>query len=190
MFISPQRGRLLQANGTPFNSKTLAKLCGENEDIITNLLTELKESGVTGEFEGIISNRRMVKEEELSQVRSEAGIKGLSKRWGKKYSKVIAKGNSKSIANTGKDREVSLSLEVKAVKKKYLEFVMLTEEEYQKLIKTFGQKNTDDYIKRLNDYIGSKGKKYKSHYHTILVWNDMHKGEGRGRVDEEGDELL
>jgi hypothetical protein len=26
-------------------------------------------------------------------------------------------------------------------------------------------------IERLNNYIGSSGKKYKSHYHTILNWS-------------------
>jgi hypothetical protein len=27
-----------------------------------------------------------------------------------------------------------------------------------------------DIISRMNDYVGSKGDKYKSHYHTILSW--------------------
>ena len=56
------------------------------------------------------------------------------------------------------------------LKKLYLEFVKLTEEEYQKLIDKLGQKTTNEYIERLNNYLGSKGKKYKSHYHTILNW--------------------
>jgi hypothetical protein len=52
----------------------------------------------------------------------------------------------------------------------YKEFVYLTDEEHQKLIDNFGQKQADDFITRLNNYIGSKGTKYKSHYHTILNW--------------------
>lgn len=55
-------------------------------------------------------------------------------------------------------------------KKGYGEFVFLTEKEYQKLVERLGQALTTDYIERLNNYIGSKGKKYKSHYHTILSW--------------------
>jgi hypothetical protein len=55
-------------------------------------------------------------------------------------------------------------------KKVYGEFVRLTEEEHQKLLERLGQALTADYIERLNNYIGSKGKKYKSHYHTILSW--------------------
>jgi Asp-tRNA(Asn)/Glu-tRNA(Gln) amidotransferase C subunit len=52
----------------------------------------------------------------------------------------------------------------------YGEFVRLTDEEHQKLTERLGQALTTDYIERLNNYIGSKGTKYKSHYHTILSW--------------------
>jgi len=38
------------------------------------------------------------------------------------------------------------------------------------LTERLGQALTTDYIERLDNYIGSKGKKYKSHYHTILSW--------------------
>ena len=55
-------------------------------------------------------------------------------------------------------------------KKYYGEFVRLTDEEYLKLTERLGQALTADYIERLNNYIGSKGTKYKSHYHTILTW--------------------
>lgn len=52
----------------------------------------------------------------------------------------------------------------------FLEFVYLTPDEHQKLIERLGDNDTRAYIERLNNYIGSKGKKYKSHYHTILNW--------------------
>ncbi|SHE47346.1 hypothetical protein SAMN02745164_00493 [Marinitoga hydrogenitolerans DSM 16785] len=58
----------------------------------------------------------------------------------------------------------------KKEKKKFLEFVFLKEEEYEKLVERFGKTIIDEYIEKLNNYIGSKGKKYKSHYHTILNW--------------------
>lgn len=48
--------------------------------------------------------------------------------------------------------------------------VKLTEEEHQNLIADLGQKTTDLYISELDDYIGSKGDKYKSHWHTIRSW--------------------
>jgi hypothetical protein len=56
-------------------------------------------------------------------------------------------------------------------KNKYLDFVFLTKEEHQKLLVKFKQKGLDERIENLNNYIGSKGKKYASHYHTILAWD-------------------
>lgn len=56
-------------------------------------------------------------------------------------------------------------------KEKHLDFVLLTPSEKKKLVEEFGETRTRDYIQRLNDYIGSKGVSYKSHYHTILSWS-------------------
>ncbi len=57
------------------------------------------------------------------------------------------------------------------VKIRFLDFVFLTDEEHKKLLDKLGKKRTEDMIERLNNYIGSHGKKYKSHYFTILVWD-------------------
>ena len=56
-------------------------------------------------------------------------------------------------------------------KAKYLDFVLLTEKEHKKLIDQIGEVETKKAIERLNNYIGSTGKKYKSHYFTILNWS-------------------
>ncbi len=53
----------------------------------------------------------------------------------------------------------------------YSKFVELTKSEYEKLIEKFGEIETLNFIERLNNYIGSTGKKYKSHYYTILSWS-------------------
>ena len=60
-------------------------------------------------------------------------------------------------------------------KDKYLEFVKLSNPEHKKLVALFGEEGTAERIENLNDYIGSKGNKYKSHYHTILVWERKNK---------------
>jgi predicted phage replisome organizer len=54
-------------------------------------------------------------------------------------------------------------------KTKYLEFVLLTDDEHNKLKEKFNSR-LPNLIENLNNYIGSTGKKYKSHYHTILSW--------------------
>ncbi|MEI6831309.1 MAG: hypothetical protein WCK61_01230 [Candidatus Omnitrophota bacterium] len=60
-------------------------------------------------------------------------------------------------------------------KRLFLEFVYLTDDEHQKLLDKFGEPGTKDRIEKLNNYIGSKGNKYKSHYHTILTWANRDK---------------
>ena len=58
----------------------------------------------------------------------------------------------------------------KQVKVKHLDFVLLSEAEYMRLVETLGEENVKTKIAALNEYIGSKGKKYASHYFTILSW--------------------
>lgn len=60
----------------------------------------------------------------------------------------------------------------KPLKTSFGEFekVKLTDEEHQKLIEQVGEKNTTIMIAELDAYIASKGKKYSSHYATILNW--------------------
>ncbi len=58
-------------------------------------------------------------------------------------------------------------------KKKYGEGqnVLLAENEYNKLVQKFGQAGAATRIEKLSCYIASTGKKYKSHYFTILNWS-------------------
>ena len=65
--------------------------------------------------------------------------------------------------------EVNIS-KVNSIKDKYNDYVFLLKNEYSKLVEKFGEPNTKERIAALNDYIGSKGRKYRSHYHTILTW--------------------
>lgn len=54
----------------------------------------------------------------------------------------------------------------------YADAVKMTEEEHTKLIERFGVAETERWIEKLNNYKLSTGKKYKSDYRTILMWND------------------
>ena len=73
----------------------------------------------------------------------------------------------------------------KNTKKKFLEFVLLTDEEYSKLKGRFWQKHTDELIDKLNNYIWSTGKRYKSHYYTILNRSKNEAGATTHSLDEE-----
>lgn len=70
------------------------------------------------------------------------------------------------------DKELDKDIK-KEVKIRHHDAVLLTSDEYNKLIEKLGEKEALNYIEKLNNYILSKGKKYKSHYHTILNWTNM-----------------
>jgi hypothetical protein len=78
--------------------------------------------------------------------------------------------DTNGIHRLGKD-SIGKDIEKENIKEKekYGEFknVLLTEEEYHKL----EESNLLPYIEKLSSYIASKGKKYKSHYATILTWS-------------------
>lgn len=55
-------------------------------------------------------------------------------------------------------------------KHKYAPLVLLTEQEYHKLIETYTQEGADWMIKKLDDYKAARGMTYKSDYRAILNW--------------------
>ena len=70
-------------------------------------------------------------------------------------------------------------------KRKFLDHIYLTEKEYALLLEKFGEHETDEMLNRMNDYahqIGARKfrSKYDSHYHTLLNWERMKEGKGRG----------
>jgi len=88
----------------------------------------------------------------------------------------------KTMSDTQGDRQVTGKCQAsdtnnkdnkeKNIKNIYGEFknVQLKPEEYEKLKSQFGESGTKKRIENLSSYIASKGKKYKSHYATILTW--------------------
>lgn len=59
------------------------------------------------------------------------------------------------------------------IKNTYGEFknILLYDEEHKKLIEKLGPEITTSLIEQLGGYIASKGKRYHSHYATILNWS-------------------
>lgn len=125
------------------------------------------------------------KSDELSVIRSELWkkhkgnqyTKGDSRREAQKKSveqngTELEQNGTWSIRSNKKNKEdiedIRSNNKEKINKKKYLDFVYLAEEEHTKLINLYGIKQTDELIDKLNNYIGSTWKRYKSHYYTIL----------------------
>ena len=70
----------------------------------------------------------------------------------------------------------------KLSKDKYSDFVLLTEKELSQLIDKLGESQTQEWIEKLNNYIGSTERQYKSHYYTILNWS---KKDSKKDIEEE-----
>lgn len=73
-------------------------------------------------------------------------------------------------------------------KKPFGEFknIMLTDIEYQKLVKRYGETDATTRIENLSSAIESKGYKYKSHYATILTWERTDEKRGISRKENTG----
>lgn len=76
------------------------------------------------------------------------------------------------------------------IKNSYGEFdnVLLTENEYQKLIDKLGKDKTDDFIEQLSGYMRQNPKnarKYTDHYATILNWSRMDGRQSKATTNEE-----
>lgn len=118
---------------------------------------------------------------ELSEKKSES-MKGNSnavKDWEKVSKQTKTEKNRTKQKKQEEEVEVEDELEVeeenkkkeKVIKKKFLDFVMLSDEEHQKLIEKLGTTRTNQLIDRLNNYIWSTWKRYRSHYFTLLNWS-------------------
>ena len=68
--------------------------------------------------------------------------------------------------------------------------IKLSKEEHEKLIKLFGEAGTRDRVENLSLYIGSTGKKYASHYLTILAWDKRDKKEAEVKRDGKDNSYL
>lgn len=92
------------------------------------------------------------------------------------------------------DKEIDIKpKKAKPIKKSFGEFenVMLTEIEYNKLKERFPN-DLNQRIDKLSGYVASTGKKYKSHYATIITWarKDEPKQRSRGYDTSEYDNLF
>lgn len=120
--------------------------------------------------------------------KSEAGKKGMKNRWDKaklqsitelntvitnyntditELNTVITNDNTPVTRSSNrKEKEINKEKE----KHPYRENVLLTSDEYQKLIDQYGQSHVEKMLDKLAGYKLSKGKTYKSDYGAILQW--------------------
>ena len=77
------------------------------------------------------------------------------------------KHDSNTIVTTDKEEKKTT---IKESKNRYGDYVLLTQKEYDTLLEKLGPMVTQTYIERLDEYLGIKDKRYRSHYKVILSW--------------------
>ena len=103
--------------------------------------------------------------------------KDIDKDKDKDIDKDIDKDKDKDI---DKDKEIDINKRTvkpspappKSVKKKFGEYgnISLTDEQYSQLVKDYGESVMNDYIRRMDEYIQMKGKKYKDFNLALRNW--------------------
>lgn len=88
----------------------------------------------------------------------------------------------KNVKNVKNDNKKDMP---KFIKIPDCDFVKITQIEFDKLKEQFGETKTKDKLIKLNLYVGSTGKKYKSHYLTILNWDRKEKEANFGYKEPE-----
>lgn len=160
----------------------LSKISKENEKAIKTILDELKKLGYlritklkpnetkSGRIEYIydIYEMSVYKKQEYQKQGvefQEVEKQGVEKQEVEKGGQI-----NTNIQNTKKQNTKKSNINNKG---EYGEFknVLLTDEEYKKL----EEKNALSQIENLSGYLASTGKRYKSHYATILNWDRREK---------------
>ncbi len=78
----PLRGEFrLRADLPPMDNQSIANLLSYPIAEFESLLSQMDSNGVTERIAGAIANRRMVRERQLHEIKSKAGIKGNEVRW-------------------------------------------------------------------------------------------------------------
>ena len=134
-------------------------------DVIESALIELVEEKVLL-IEGCkLIQKRMVKDNSISELRAKAGSKGGISAQAKH------RANSENEIEYEDDTD-NKEIKNKEVKHKHGEYshVLLTDLQHEKLVADFGRKKAEQLIKRLDEYIQMKGAKYKDHNLVMRSW--------------------
>lgn len=164
------------------------KLSDEQAGKLIKAIYEYVETGVMPELDNVLDlvitpfktvlDKDKAKYEEVSKARAEAGSKGGKQNKQNETNETKASKNkqkkqlqTKDSNCDDNDNEYDNDIKKENIKKKYGENqnVLFTDEEYEKVKAYF----PDDYKKRiqaLDDYIQSKGAKYKDFVATLKNW--------------------
>ena len=173
-------GNLRFSEQIPYNEQMLSTITNTNVDVVRSAIKIFSELGMMdvlddgtyfmNEVEKMIGSETYWAERKRIQKERKM-LDSVGQDWKKSNdSGQFPTSPSKSIEL---EKDIDIEIEKKKSikeKKPYGEFknVLLTDEEFEKLKQRFTDYETR--IQRLSQYIASSGKRYKSHYATILTW--------------------
>jgi hypothetical protein len=170
MHQSEKYGYLL-INGVKPDHKTIIKLLRMNHRSFIHNLSILLENGVIKQDdEGVYFCRRMIDDQHLRDIRRASGSKGGTQRLLNQKSKQKSTPSSSSTSTTTSTKKKDAASAPNKRKYGAHKNVLLTAHEHKGLVGDYGESATGTYIDRLDEYIGIKGAKYKSHYLVIKKW--------------------
>jgi hypothetical protein len=175
----------------------IARQMPYSEDEIERSLIELLRENVVFLDGDALCQKRMIRDCNVSEKRSQSGSKGGKKTASKLQANEHNEGNfassfasdfaqAKSQANTeieiededesknmgkgGTGEKTKKNKKCQDAKMQFAEFVSMTNAEYQALVTEHGENAAQEFVKILDNYKGANGKKYKSDYRAILNW--------------------
>ena len=169
-------GNLRFSDEIPYNDKMLATITDTNVDIVRSAITVFTELGM---MELLDDGTYFMRETQK--------MLGFETEWAKKQREYRARKRQQkdivlSLSDKSKSIEIEKDIEIdidkkenikeKEQKHKYGEYnhVMLTDKERDKLMDEYGEVETSEAIKYLDEYIEMKGYKAKNHYLAIRKW--------------------
>ena len=175
-------GRLRFSEQIPYNDQMLATITNTDVDVVRSAVKVFSQLGMMellddgtyfmNEVQKMIgSTAREDNANRQKRFRERQKEKALQERYGNVTQALLSNENRNESKSIELDIDKEINIKKKVIKKKYGVGgnVLLTDEEYEKLQEKFPY-DYEEKINNLSLYLGSTGKRYKSHYMTILSW--------------------
>ncbi len=176
-----QNGLLFMNNKIAYTPEMLAAIFNRKLNTVTLALNTFEGFGMIDiEDNNVIGIANWEKHQNIDgmdKIREQNKLRQQKHR-AKKELKLVSNVTSRDSNAVDKEKEenkIKKKSNKKDITEKKLSFhdfdlVKLTQKEYDTCITNYGEDQTIKALDKLNSFIGSSGKKYKSHYHTLATW--------------------
>lgn len=192
-------GSIVLSETIPYTDEMLATIFDRPINIIRLALNTFHQFGMIDMEGGVISISNWDKHQNLDgldKIREQERLRKQKQRAKQKLlpSPDMSRDSHGTVTQSHatdieEDKEIEIEID-KEKKKKYADFVQLYTSEYDQLIEKLGNEKALDMIEALSLWKGSKGKKTKSDYLTILNWVRKETKENNNEPSKRNNESL